>query len=246
MRKYAIPKIAYILLAIVLTCLSIGGTYAYFSAKYTANSNVTLGKISIAWKDFTKDAYIPSLFDDVNAIAIDSTTPLKRGEYTSIKALLPKDNEEDADKFIDLSLAMSNVDATVGAYCRIEIVAKYIINNTETEQDCNAGDVQLALNSSLITKIQVNEVTGESYEFGWFEDNGYYYYGNATKDADGNITSATLKELTSGATTLIANQLYLSPNANADMLDSSMTIMLTLEGVQTTNEAYKSVWEVDW
>lgn len=247
MRKYTIPKIAYVLVVMLLSCLSIGSTYAYFSAKHTASSNLTLGKISIAWKDYVKDAYIPSLFDDVQAIVIDKETKLQRGQYTSIKSLLPKENEEDDDEFIDLSLAMSNVDATTSAYCRIEIIAKYTLNNApSTQYDCDDGTVQLALNDSLITQVQVNEVSGERYESGWFEHNGYYYYGNATKDVDGNITRATLKELSVGETKLIANQLYLSTNADAEMLGASMTIMLTLEGVQTAHDAYKTVWQVAW
>ncbi len=240
------PKIAYVLVVVLLSCLSLGYTYAYFSAKDSASSNVTLGKISILWKDYAQDAYISSLFDEVQSIVIDPQTSLKRDEYTSIKALLPKEKENDADEFANLSLAISNVNATASAYCRIQIEAKYIINNTSTEVDCADGVIQLALNSAVITKTQVNEVTGEIYQTGWFEDDGYYYYGNAVKDEDGNITSATLKELTAGETTLIANQLYLAHNAEAQMLGSSVSIVLTLQGVQSTNQAYKSVWEVDW
>ena len=237
MRKYTIPKITYVLLALILSCLSIGYTYAYFSARHTANANVTLGKISILWKDLETDGYISSLFgEDVSAISISTDGGIKRGEYTPIKAILPQEGANGEPQFANLQLGMSNdFNATVGAYCRIQIVAQYTPQGSSTAIDCEDGWVQLGINSKLIT------------ENGWFEDNGYYYCGRVdTSDSEGNITKATLTEVSSGTAELVANQIYLSPDASAELLGSNLSITLILDGVQTTNGAYGQVWDVNW
>lgn len=246
MRKYAISKFAYILLVAILISLSIGYTYAYFSAQTRATAKPTLGKISILWRDFEEEAYFTSWFDDVSAIKIDSNLKLQRGDYTPIKGVLPKEDEDAADEYINLSLGMSNIDATVDAYCRIQIVAKYTPKNTSTVKDCTPGWVQLALNSAVITQKVENQQANTTTEKGWFEHNGYYYYGTATKDSEGDIISATLKSLPATETMPIANQLYLAGDAGNEILGSSMSITLILEGVQTTNNAYQAVWGVDW
>ncbi|MBO5910256.1 MAG: hypothetical protein J6Q15_01970 [Clostridia bacterium] len=233
MRKYAIPKIAYILLILMLTCVTIGNTYAYFSSHATANSNVTLGKISIEWQDYTSEALIPSLFDDPTAIAISGD--LTRGEYTSIQARTKTDAE---DETTEVSLAMSNVDGTINAYCRIGIVAKYTPKNLTTEITCENGWIQLALKNakSGVTKLITDN--------GWFYYNGYYYYGSETKDGEGNVTARTLTELECGTSQEVANNLFLSDSAASNMFGASVSITLTLEGIQTTNDAYQYAWQL--
>ena len=136
MRRYAISKINYICLVAILLFLSIGYTYAYFSARADANGNLTLGKINILWKDYSADRYIDSnWFDDVQEIVIAPEIELTRGNYETIKATTK------AGSFVNLTLAISNDTATVGAYCRIRIVAKYLPEGETTPIDCLPGRI---------------------------------------------------------------------------------------------------------
>ena len=233
MRKYAIPKVAYVILAVMMLCLSIGYTYAYFSAKHTASGNVTLGKIGISWVDLSGlDAEIPQLFDDPLKIQVSSDQKLQRGNYCQLTAHTKLDEEGETSQLV---LGISNGEGTVNAYCRIQIIAKYTPKGSNTAEDCDPGWVQLGYNSELLTSQ------------GWFEDDGYYYYGSVnTKDSEGKITKATLTELEASFSWPIANQLYLDPSADAEMLGGSMSITLVLEGVQTKHGAYQSEWGVTW
>lgn len=231
MRKYAMPKVAYVLLVSILICLSIGYTYAYFSTHIEATSNVVLGKINVVWSDYESDARIPSLFDDPTSIRIDGE--LKRGEYTTIKARTKDDDENESSNIV---LAMSNVGANVGAYCRIKLTATYTPKGSSTPINCDADWIQLVYSSKSSNKL----IT----ETDWFYYEGYYYYGEQLTSKSGAVVSRTLTELERSSTIAIANSLYLSTDASPAMFGASVNIVLTLEGVQTTNEAYRQVWEL--
>ena len=133
---------------------------------------------------------------------------------------------------------MSNVDGTINAYCRIGIVAKYTPKNLTTEITCENGWIQLALKNakSGVTKLITDN--------GWFYYNGYYYYGSETKDGEGNVTARTLTELECGTSQEVANNLFLSDSAASNMFGASVSITLTLEGIQTTNDAYQYAWQL--
>ena len=237
MRKYTIPKIAYVMLIAVLGCLSFGYTYAYFSSVAKAENATVLGKINIVWRTTgDKSSTVAGLFADANNIEISELVTLKRGQYSQLTA---------TDKFGDtinlkLQVANSGEDASVPAYCRIKIEAKYTPNGG-TATDCGDDWIQLALNdgedNTLITEFDQN---------GWFYDETtkYYYYGEKT----GSVSSPkiTLREIPAGESRVLAERIYLSNNASAEMLGAEVKIMLKLEGVQSANKAYQSVWNVTW
>ena len=230
MRKYAIPKYIYIGVALMLIILSVGYTYAYFSAIATANADITLGKIDIVWRDANYSASLSSLFEDSNTITISST--LKRGGYVPLKSVIEKGDQKGTE--VDLRLQISNVNGTVGAYCRLKITATYQATDQQGNAvgevfTCEDGLVKLALDDTFITDIDVN---------GWVFQDGYYYYGY--QDGD-ELKLNTLAKLQAQ---LVANQIYLSPDVDATIFGAKAKITLTLEGVQTTHEAYKSVWEL--
>ena len=244
MRKYLIPKVTYVIALLLLTCLSIGYTYAYFSGIAYAESNVTLGKINMVWRDFNSNwAGMDTLFnikpaegeDGVNeAMSIKVKGSLKRGNFTDIIAT--DINNKEASRLLEV--ANINDDDGVGAYCRIKISATYTIEDAEPET-CEDGWIQLAL------KMGNNDpklITSN----GWFFYNGYYYYGKQTTDPDGNVTKRQLTSLSSGGGLALANYLYLSSDSPASMLGAKVEIILTLEGVQDSHGAYKSAWEIDF
>ena len=230
MRKYALPKYIYIGVALMLIVLSVGYTYAYFSAIATANAGLTLGKIDIVWRDANYNSSISAEFEDSSSIAISST--LKRGQYIPLKSVIEKGAQK--GKEVDLRLQISNVNGTVGAYCRLKITATYQATDAQGNAvgevfTCDDGWVQLALDNTFITDLDVN---------GWVFQDGYYYYGYLDGD---DLKLNTLAKLQAQ---LVVNQIYLSTDADATILGAKAKITLTLEGVQTTNGAYKSVWEL--
>lgn len=232
MRKYAIPKIAYILLIMLISCLSFGYTYAYFSATATATADVSLGMIDIWWSDSFSGSTFGEMFADPTQIQVSGDSIMKRGSFVDMQAHTLFDDEGEASPIL---LSISNTEATVNAYCRIQIVATYTPKGGEEVVTCDDGWVQLGYYDELITTQ------------GWFEHNGYYYYGAVdTRDGEGKITKATLTELEAGMAIPIANQLYLDTSADSSLLGGTMTITLILEGVQTTNLAYQSEWAVTW
>ncbi|MBQ7798218.1 MAG: hypothetical protein IJ371_03760 [Clostridia bacterium] len=241
MRKYAIPKVAYILLIMLIACLSIGYTYAYFSALSTANSTTSLGSIDIAWRDNNSLALMQTLFDDTKttenealSIALNSDLKLKRGDYTEITA------NNVSGKSSTVKLEMLNDKATIGAYCRIRIDASYKHAEDIEATPCEDGWIQLALadgtTNTLITSNGwfYHKATGSEY--------GYYYYGTKTTDTQTGTTTFKLTELKKGQGQVVADRLFLSADSPSEILGSSVKIVLTLEGIQTTNKAYEDVW----
>lgn len=240
MRKYAIPKAVYGILVLILLCLSIGYTYAYFSAVDSASSTTQLGLIDISWRDNNHFSSMQFLFDktetDTNeAQSIAIIGELERGKYTEIKA------NNKAGTLTNVRLEASNSLGTVGAYCRIKLEASYIPLNSATPIPCSTY-IKLALDTGdekvLITDLNIADHNIN----GWFYDNGYYYYGTKTTDPETGKTTYNLTELTAGGGQVVADYLYLDTSASSNMFGSSVSIKLTLEGVQSANNAYESIW----
>ncbi len=243
MRKYAIPKIAYVLLVLMIACLSIGYTYAYFSSMAMATNDTELGKINIVWRavltdedDNVKSGEVNNMFNNSSSIPVIGN--VKRGGYAEILAL----DKEGDQVAVRLQVSNSGNNASVSAFCRLKIEASYTpVNGTETQ--CDPGWIQLALgdsaNKTLITEFD---------EYSWFYDEytGYYYCGEMIS-GDG-IPKVKLFKLTVGQSIPIANYIYLDNSAPSEIMGASINITLKLEGVQTTNEAYKqaSVWGLNW
>ena len=76
---------------------------------------------------------------------------------------------------------------------------------------------------------------------GWFYHNGYYYYGTKTTSVETGTTIA-LTEVSAYGGQVVADYIYLDENAGSVIFGSSVKIILTLESIQTTNNAYVSVW----
>ena len=114
-----------------------------------------------------------------------------------------------------------------------EIDAAYTPKDETTPIPCGEQWVQLAY------KYGENDIVLIEGD-GWFYDNGYYYYG---------VDYGAYKVLTpTGARqgVVIADYVYLQSDIDASIYGSSMSITLTAEAVQTTNNAYKTVWGVNW
>lgn len=222
MRKFAIHKSVYVLVVFVLAVLSIGYTYAYFSSTHQASANLELGKIGLVWRDNAVDKIINN---GANSISI-TAEELDAGEFSKIQA-----PTQDQSSMRDSVLALMNNNATVPIYCRIKIEATYTPKGETNAIDCGAQWVQLAYDSGNgNAKLITNN--------GWFYDNGYYYYGNAS--------TKKLQSINVNNGIIVANRIYLSADVGADIYGGAMSITLTGEAVQTTNNAYQSVWSVTW
>ena len=240
MRKHlSLANVCMVLMAILL-CFSIGYTYAYFSAVKVATGSAKVGRIDVSWRDANNnDASIVSTFDnstttEVNeALAIAVKDELRRGEFLEIKEAAKTDSD------VGLKLKIANITGTVGAYCRVSIDAKYTPKNSTTPVDCPVGWIQLALDTNLTDTTDPVLITNSG---NWCLYNGYYYYG-ATSGTGENIT-LSLTALAAKSGVDVANFIYLSPDASAEIFGSTLSIVLTLEAVQTTNNAYKTVWGI--
>ena len=233
MRKYSMPKAVYVILISLLLCLSINYTYAYFSTSRTISSVITLNSINVTWRDENSNmALFTTLYDDPTtedlneALSIELIGEIKRGDYIQLQA---KDINQVTR---NIKLHISNT-GTTGAYCRIKLTGKYTTKAGE-ERTCEDGWLQLAYDEG-------NGVKSFITDNGWFYSNessdgvGYYYYG-ADLDA--------LTALNKNAGMSLADLLFLSAESSTDMYGVSLRITLTLEAVQSSNNAYKSVWGI--
>ena len=224
MRKFAIPKYIYVLLVLMLGVLSIGYTYAYFSSTYKVESKLKIGQVNVVWCDRGTG----NVINGENKTIFVTSEELDVGEFSPIQT--PTDEDGVMQEIV---LEVCNRDATVSAYVRIKIDAKYTPNGESNSINCGEQWVQLALNNN-----GVNQKLTENGN--WFYDNGYYYYGT------NNGTSKTLTELDINSGKTVASHIYLDNNVDADIYGAIMSITLTVEAVQTTNNAYQSVWGVNW
>ena len=217
MRKRGIPKSVYVIWITLLLFLSIGYTYAYFSALDSVTTQATVYNINVTWRDENKnDALLGTWFNDTSNIAI--TSELVRGKFVSITATNKSSQQQ------NVKLKMANLGST-GAYCRIKIVATYT-NNGGVEKTCEDGWIQLALNTGGSTPTLITSS-------GWFYSNGYYYYGT-------NINNLTELGKNTGVT--VADNIKLSETSSADIYGSTLKIVLKLEAAQKANNGYKYVW----
>ena len=224
MRKFAIPKYVYVLLVLMLGVLSIGYTYAYFSSTHMAEAKLQLGYINVVWYDNN----VSSVINGENGSIAITAEELDAGKFSKIQTL-----NEDKSETLNSQLSLLNQNATVSAYCRVKIDAIYTSEGANNSIACGEKCVQLARESSAGT-IKVID------ENGWFYHDGYYYFG--TDDG----STKTLTKISANAGVVIATHIYLDPSVSADVYGASMSITLTVEAVQSTNNAYQSVWEVSW
>ena len=207
MRKFSIPIIMYVISIAMLLTLSIGQTYAYFSAIKTASGSVGMADVSMVWRDGNTMSPLDTIFDDVNSIVVSSN--LKRSEYTQIQGL-----QNSTIQNITLLIQSTS---SIDVYCRVKLTATYI-SDGETK-DCSEY-ILLAYNGSEITS------TGS-----WKLEDGYYYYKGT------NLTA-----ISSGSAVRLANQFYLSPNSDADIFGKQISIQLTAQMVQASNNAEQFEW----
>lgn len=222
MRKFAIPKSIYLVLVLLLGILSAGYTYAYFSSTQQAAAILELGKLDLVWRDKSINAIINNGDDSISV----SAQELSAGEFSKIQA-----STQEQNSMRDLILELVNIDATVPIYCRIQINATYIPKGETDSFDCDEQWIQLAYDDGAgIPKLISDK--------GWFYDEGYYYYGDGS--------TKTLNTIEATKEVIVANYLYLSSNVDVDVYGGTISISLIAEAVQTTNNAYQSVWGVDW
>lgn len=233
MRKYSMPKVVYVLLISILLCLSINYTYAYFSSSKDVSSVITLNSIDVTWRNENANmALLPTLFDDPEtedlneALSIQIVSELKRGDYVQLQA------KDINDVTQDIKLNISNF-GTTGAYCRIKLTGKYTTKLGE-KKDCPDTWLNLALGGDNDTKTLMTN-SGWFYSTGSSDGVGYYYYGSSL---------SSLTELSKNSGITLADYIFLSAESNTDMYGASLTITLTLEAVQSSNNAYKSVWGI--
>ena len=227
------PKAVYILLISILLCLSINYTYAYFSTSRTVESVITLNSINVTWRDENSNmALFTTLYDDPNtedlneSLSIQLIGEIKRGDYIQLQA-------KDINLVTrNIKLHISNT-GTTGAYCRLKITGEYTTKAGE-EKTCEDGWLQLALDEGDGTKSFITD-NGWVYSNGTTDGVGYYYYGSS-------LSSLTTFNKNAGMT--LADHLFLSAESSTDMYGVSLRITLTLEAVQSSNNAYKSVWGI--
>jgi len=240
MRKHLSLVNACMVIMAILLCFSIGYTYAYFSAIKVVTGDAKVARIDVSWRDANNnDAGIVNTFDNsttttVNeALAIDIKGELRRGGFIEIK------EEGKTDAQPGLKLKIANITGTVGAYCRVKIDVKYTPKNTTTVKTCPVGWIQLALDNDLTDTTDPELITDSG---NWCLYNDYYYYGELT--TSGGTPTLDLTALAAKSGVDVANFIYLSQDADADIFGASLSITLTLEAVQTTHDAYKSVWNL--
>ena len=229
MRKYTMPKAAYISLVLLLISLCVGYTYAYFSAFYERPAQLELGYVSVVWYDQNY-----TLINGTNNVISVGAEKLSSDGFSKILAL------GEGNETRNLTLRIGNKPegdkATVASYCRIKIDASYTPSGSDTSKPCGDQWIQLAYKGSG-TSIKLLTQNG------WFYHDGYYYWGNGT--------TKQLSEfwIASGERTVnIADYLYLAPTVDADVFGSSISIKLKVEAIQTTNGAVSDPggWGVNW
>ncbi|MFQ6724092.1 MAG: hypothetical protein ACLRFE_01985 [Clostridia bacterium] len=238
MRKYTIPKPIYFTIVLLLLCLSFGSTYAYFSSHVEVSGTPILGKINLVWVDGITSNIIQQQYDDPDTAEINEAHTIPVSGQLTRGAYVPIQTRDYTGSSQNVRLEVSNLNANASAYCRISISAKYTPQNSETEYTCPEGHLTLAFDYD--GEMMFLEDLGI-----WFYDNGYYYYGQVEQDDEGNPVK-TLYELSPSSGLVVADHLYLSEDANPNILGASIRILITLEGVQSTYDAYKSVWGVNW
>ncbi len=222
MRKYVLPKYLYIILIVIVCALSVGYTFAYFSATTIASGSLGVDKVYVSWLD-SNGANISMLSNKVDSIAsIALVNPLKMGNWTQIQCQTTSGEEE-----VHLTIGLMNNDGTwgdVNAYYRMKIKATYTI-------DGNTNDLSSYIklgykDNGAADSVPVTEITGRGWKLD--ADDGYYY----RKDAGGNMLT-----LTPGGSTAVANYIYLDDEVGVDLFGATVSISIIAEAIQATNGA---------
>ena len=216
MRKYSIPKAAYILLVSILVALCIGYTYAYFSSYYENVTEPELGYIEMFWYD--EKGFTVNGPNGGNIVAIGAEK-LKSDTHSQILAM----GANNTTRPIELWLGSGA--ATVPAYCRVKIEATYIPSGQEEAKPCGEQWIQLSYQGD-------NDEPELITDLDWFYYDGYYYYGDGSTN--------TLKEWWDEGFEWqepVADHIYLSPTVDPDVFGSQISIKLIVEAIQTTNGA---------
>lgn len=162
-----------------------------------------------------RDGTTLSLIGNGNTIALKSN--LKRGNYTEIQG--------ETGSPIRLMVSYEEETGELASYCRLKLTATYQ-NSSGQPQDCSQYITLANKSGNLFTKLEDSA--------NWRYENGYYYYKN---------DSGLIKVENENAIS-VANYLFLSGEANADIFGASINITLTVEVAQVANEGYKSVWRI--
>lgn len=223
MRKYRIPKALYICLISILVCLSVGYTYAYFSANSSATGKATINVVDVDWGNKNGNSVLTSQFADTNTITL--VNQLKRGKATKIQCTDKSGNPR------DVYLTMRNENGNVDVYCRIKIEATYI--NKQGQEVDFSQYLRLVNNvGTAETPTYVDIASGATAY--WTYENGYYYYKTAS--------TGKMKTVYVGDMINVAEYIFLDSASSVDMYGADVNIKLTLQAVQSSHDAYTSEW----
>ena len=165
---------------------------------------------------------------------VETPAVIKRGEHLKIRA---KNYENIAS---DVMLEMYN-NGSIETYCRIKIDATYTPENSTEKKPCGNDWFKLALWNGeehvFITDFPYDENDPNTWVFN--ETDGYYYFGTREN------TTYDLIPLGVRLSKNVADYIYLSENANPEILGAQVNIVLILEGIQTTNDAYIHEWGIN-
>ncbi len=199
--------------------LAIDVVSAYFTSRSSANGDFTFGKIEVnySYRTTSGGAIIPVAGNELN-LAPDNAQ-IKRGDTFSFKLL---EENGSTTETVDSLQFTSSADSS-SAYIRFMLDA-YIVNSAgEVISDVNYGQYFLIEYGPAYVTHKLVENNGVT--------NTVYY-----------LTRA----LPSDTTYIFANRLTLLNSAPLEMLNTDIQITITYKAVQTSNEAYKYVFNDGW
>lgn len=240
MRKYSIPKCLYIFVSAILLCFSFGYTYAYFSAQDVVSGNAAIYSVDVSWINLSTSSEIAgsNLYPN-NSDTITLANNLVRGAYTHMQSptydnngAVVKDNNGNV-KLQNVNAAIQN-NSQIPIYCRVKLVASYV--------DASSQTVDI---TQYVKLGYYSEEAGEP-EFittnSWVYDNttGYYYYAPT-----GNISNLAEQDAIQPSNgCAVAEYIYLDPSSSTVLYGKDINMTLSVEAVQASNNAYKSVWGI--
>ena len=225
MRKYAIPKLLYLVAVVMLVSLSFGVTYAYFSATVTVTGTAKMNQLVCYWIDSPTFTQVSGIVSDTSEIQLVNT--LQIGEHTRIKVQVDSTTQR------EISLGIGRQGNDVEAYCRIKLVALYSVDDWVTSKDCSSS---ISLTNSYVDSSSGEDVTkyNDINGHGWTRDGNYYYYG----------TKASPTPFATNAIKLdVAEYIHLASNATPELYGASVKITLSLDIVQSAHDAHTFVWK---
>lgn len=239
MRKYHAPKLAYIFISAILLCFSFGYTYAYFSANAVVEATSKTNRASVAWyhiKPDNSDTDVDGLkiYSSNNTVTL--TNSLRHGQYSAIQAQVYKTVTSQGQTTIEpetgsggtpvsqnVKLAVKNT-GDVSIYCRVKLSASY--------KDANDNTIDISEHLRLVVYLNSEYVYSEDTDY-WAYSNGYYYLGES---------SSSLTKITKNNYVVLADYVYLSPNASADLYGKSISVTITVDAVQSDHITSQDMW----